>query len=117
MVVRRMEGTAPQEVAGCPGVTKRVVLGRAEGSEEIALRYFALTPKAETPRHAHDFPHLVKVEVGRGVAVDEDGHEVLLSPGDYVYVASNELHNFKNTGDTPFEFICIVPARGEPPVA
>jgi len=47
--------------------------------------------------------------------VGPDGTETPVGPGDYVYVAPNEMHNFKNTGAEPFEFVCIVPARGEPP--
>jgi hypothetical protein len=54
-------------------------------------------------------------EAGEGAAVGPDGGESLVSPGDYVFVPSNETHNVKNTGTRPFEFICIVPGRGEPP--
>jgi quercetin dioxygenase-like cupin family protein len=98
-------------------VTKQIVLGPADGSDEIVLRYFSVAPNGATPWHSHDFPHLVKIEAGRGVAVSPDGAENPVEAGHYVYVAPNELHNFKNTGAGPFEFVCIVPARGEPPAA
>jgi len=55
----------------------------------------------------------VRVEAGDGVYTDAEGNEHPLQAGDYVYVNQNETHNFKNAGDNPFDFICIVPKRGE----
>ena len=94
-------------------MTKQIVLGPADGSDEIVLRHFSLAPGAATPRHVHDFPHLVKIEAGHGHSVDPSGQAIPVSVGQYVYVPSNELHNFKNSGEEPFEFTCIVPRRGE----
>ncbi|MCX8032754.1 MAG: cupin domain-containing protein [Thermoleophilia bacterium] len=117
MIVKRASDVEQVEVAGCPGVTKQIVLGPADGSEEIVLRYFKVEKGSATPRHAHDFPHLVKIEAGQGVAVCADGTEKPLGAGDYVFVPANELHSFRNTGEKTFEFVCIVPGRGEPPGA
>ena len=117
MKIKRREDVPSVAVAGCPGVSKQVVLGPADGSDEIALRYFTVGVGAATPHHTHDFPHLVRVEAGRGVAVDGAGNETPVSASDYVYVPPNETHTFRNVGQTPTEFICIVPGRGEPPAA
>jgi quercetin dioxygenase-like cupin family protein len=111
--IKRLEEVSAIEVAGYAGVTKQIVLGPADGSDEIVLRHFTLAPGAATPRHTHDFPHLVKIEAGRGEAVDATGTGKPASVGDYVYIGPDELHNFKNTGAEPFEFTCIVPRRGE----
>jgi quercetin dioxygenase-like cupin family protein len=113
--IKRRDEVPSAAVPGCAGVTKQIVLGPGDGSDEIVLRYFSVAEGGATPRHAHDFPHLVRVEAGRGAAVDDDGNEKPLGPGDYIYVASDETHNFKNTGTEAFEFICIVPERGDPP--
>lgn len=117
MKIKRRDDVPAAAVSGYAGVTKQIVLGQADGSDEIVLRYFSLAEGASTPRHAHDFPHLVRIEAGRGVTVNADGDESPVGVGDYVYVAPNEMHNFRNTGADPFDFICIVPARGEPPAA
>lgn len=114
MRIKRRDDVCPT-ASGYAGVTKQVVLGPAEGSDEIILRYFSVDEGSATPYHTHDFPHLVKVEAGEGAAVGPDGSERPVSPGDYVFVPPNETHNFRNTGTRPFEFICIVPGRGEPP--
>ena len=94
-------------------VTKQVILGHDDGSNEIILRYFKVAVGGKTPRHTHPFPHLVKIEKGNGIYVDENGKTHDLDPGSYVYVKDDELHNFENTGNDLFEFICIVPERGE----
>jgi len=113
MKIKKRDEAPPVETPGYTAVTKQVVLGPEDGSDEIVLRYFTVAAGGATPYHSHDFPHLVKIETGQGVAVDAHGGESPVVAGDYVYVESNVLHNFKNTGEAPFEFVCIVPVRGE----
>ena len=115
MKIKRRDEVPLTDAPGFAGVAKQVVLGPADGSDEIVLRYFTLDPHGATPRHNHDFPHVMKVERGSGVAVGPDGVERPVGLGDYVYVPPDEVHNFKNVGDGPFEIICIVPRRGEAP--
>jgi quercetin dioxygenase-like cupin family protein len=113
MRIKRRQDAPPVETPGYTAVTKQVVLGPEDGSNEIVLRYFSVARGGATPYHSHDFPHLVKIEAGQGVAVDVDKEQTPVATGDYVYVDANEIHNFENTGDEPFEFVCIVPIRGE----
>jgi len=113
MKIKKLADVPTVETPGYKAVVKQVVLGPEDGSEEIVLRYFTVQPGGATPYHEHDFPHLVKIEAGEGVAVDADKNETPVVAGDYVYVHDNEIHNFKNTGDGTFEFICLVPMRGE----
>lgn len=113
MIIKKL-GDVPQiDVQGVLHVKKRIVIGPKDGSEEIVLRCFSVEPGGMTPHHAHDFPHLVKIEAGKGSAMDADGNEHELQAGDFVYVNSNEIHHFSNKGTETFEFICIVPERGE----
>ena len=114
MIIKKLEDVKAVKVPGLyDQVTKQVVLGPDDGSNEIILRYFKLEPGGKTPRHTHPFQHLVKVEKGKGVYVDEKGSKHDLVVGSYVYVNDEELHNFENTGTNLMEFICIVPERGE----
>lgn len=113
MIVKKLETVPILEPADYAGVKKQVVIGPDDGSNEIVLRYFRLAAGGATPYHAHDWPHLVKVEVGVGVTVDVDGNETPIEAGDFIYVPDNEKHRFRNTGEGSFEFICIVPRRGE----
>lgn len=113
MNIKRLSDAPAFDVSGITHVKKRIVLGPSDGSKEIVLRYFSLEPGGATPHHSHDFPHLVKIEAGKGLIMDESNNAHELQPGDFIYVDDNETHHFQNTGTEPFEFICIVPARGE----
>lgn len=113
MIIKRLGEVRYSDMPGSGEITKQIVIGPEDGSGEIVMRYFKVAPNGSSPYHQHGFPHLVKVEAGSGVVVDPGGGEHPISAGDYVYVPDNETHCFKNTGDGPLEFICVVPARGE----
>ena len=89
-------------------VTKRILIGPEDGSSNIIMRYFKVLPGGNTPFHSHDFEHVVRVEKGRGVVVDDSGQEFPISPGLSVFIAAGEKHQFKNPNDEPFEFICTI---------
>jgi quercetin dioxygenase-like cupin family protein len=77
------------------------------------MRYFSVEPGGNTPYHNHGFPHVVKVEKGKGIVIDNNGNEHPLESNQVIYIHDDEVHGFKNTGNEPFDFICIVPPRGE----
>ena len=113
MISKKLQDVPFSELNGYEKVNKQIVIGPDDGSNEIILRYFSLEPDGTSPHHAHDFPHLVKIEAGNGVITDENGLEHQLKKGDYVFINDKEPHHLKNTGTEPFDFICIVPQRGE----
>ena len=45
---------------------------------------------------------------GEGLVLDGRG-EHRLSPGTAVYVAPDEIHQFRNTGSGPLKFLCLIP--------
>lgn len=113
MVIKYLRDVPYEDMSAYKGIRKQILIGPKDGSNEIVMRYFRVEPGANTPYHTHDFPHVVKVEKGRGALVDKDGNEHQLECSQVVYVPDDEIHSFKNTGDESFEFICIVPPRGE----
>lgn len=113
MIIKKLSDVPSLGVQGYDNVKKQIVIGPDDGSQEIVLRHFSLQRGGASPYHSHDFPHLVKIEAGQGIVTDGDGHNHQLQAGQYVYIASDEVHQFKNTGSEEFNFICIVPRRGE----
>ena len=113
MRIKKRHDVPLADLQGYANVTKQIVLGPADGSNEIVLRYFSLGPDGTSPQHSHPFPHLVKVEAGTGVIIDAQGEARPLQAADYIFIDENEPHQLRNTGPEPFEFICIVPRRGE----
>ena len=113
MIIKKLSDVPISDLPGYDHVKKRIVIGPEDGSQEIVLRYFSIESGGTSPHHSHDFPHLVKIDEGKGTVTDAAGNEHQLHVGDYVYIGENEVHHFKNSGSEPFDFICIVPKRGE----
>ena len=102
----------PQREVDMPGATlvkMRMLVGPEDGAPNFHMRHFEVAPGGHTPHHQHDYEHEILVLRGRGVAVSEQG-ERPIGPGDVIYVAPNEVHQFRNTADEPLEFICLIPA-------
>lgn len=103
---------SPVEMDGVKGVTRAVVLGPPEGWSDHVMRVFRLEPGGFTPKHQHDWEHINHIISGRGKLMIGD-QENELTEKDFALVPANTLHQFTNPYDEPFEFICIVPKRGE----
>jgi quercetin dioxygenase-like cupin family protein len=113
MIIKKLQDVPYAESHGYENMKKQIVIGPEDGSDEIVMRYFTLGVGGSSPYHSHDWPHLVRIEQGSGVLVDKEQQESTITAGDYVFVESNTLHCFRNTGSKPFSFICIIPSRGE----
>jgi quercetin dioxygenase-like cupin family protein len=113
MIIKKLSDVPYAVLQGYENVKKQIVIGPADGSDEIIMRYFTLGQNGSSPYHSHDWPHLVRIEKGSGVLMKADQQALPVAAGDYVFVESNAMHCFQNTGDTPLSFMCIVPARGE----
>ncbi len=94
---------------GAKGVRMKILLGLNEGSENIIMRHFIVSPGGNTPWHSHNYEHLVKVESNRGIAVDENGIDHEVTKGQSIFVKANDMHQFRNPFDEDFEFTCIIP--------
>ena len=94
---------------GASGTNIRWLLGPADDMPNFHLRMIEVEPGGNTPRHNHPYEHEVFVLEGEGELIDPDGNPKKLSHGDVVYVAPDELHQFRNTGDGNFRFLCLIP--------
>lgn len=83
------------------------------GVPTSVLRYFEVAVGGHTSYGKHPWEHEVYVVRGKGLVRGKDlqGREVeqRVQPGDAVYIAPNEEHQFVNQGDMPFGFVCVVP--------
>jgi quercetin dioxygenase-like cupin family protein len=97
---------------GILDVTKAVPVGKNEGWDGHTMRVFRIAPGGHTPRHQHDWEHVNYIIAGKG-KLFLDGKEYEVSEKDFAFVPPNALHQFQNPFDKDFEFICIVPNKGE----
>jgi quercetin dioxygenase-like cupin family protein len=93
---------------GAAGCRVRWLIGEGDKAPTFAMREFEVAPGGHTPRHFHDYEHEVFVLAGEGVIVDGE-KELPLSQGDVIFVAPNDVHQFRNTGSQPMRFLCLIP--------
>lgn len=110
MKIRHVEQVEqqPVEMEGAEGCQVRWLLGPTDGAPGFAMRQFEVAVGGHTPKHHHPYEHEVFVLEGEGVAMEGD-QERALRPGDVVLVTPDEVHQFRNTGDQPLKFLCLVP--------
>ncbi|NIM46098.1 MAG: cupin domain-containing protein [Nitrososphaeria archaeon] len=98
------------------GVTIRWIsekrLGGPEYMHNFALRYFVIKPEGFMPKHKHPWEQEVIMTKGR-VLVTSAGTKREVGPGDVVYIPADEEHEFKNVGEEPVEFYCVIGCVGE----
>lgn len=99
---------AAVEVEGAVGVKLQWLISREDRPENFCMRLFELAPGGHTPLHGHPWEHEVYVLEGEGSIVTPVG-QTPLAPQSVIYVPSDEEHQFRNTGATPFKFLCMVP--------
>lgn len=94
---------------GARGARMRMLIGPEDGAGRFHMRHFEVEPGGCTPHHQHDYEHEILVLEGSGMAVHATG-ERPFKAGDVIFVPPNEIHQFRNTGTEPCEFICLIPA-------
>jgi quercetin dioxygenase-like cupin family protein len=93
---------------GAAGCKVRWLIGEGDKAPTFAMREFEVEPGGHTPKHFHDYEHEVYVIEGKGTIVDGD-QESPLAAGDVIFVAPNDVHQFRNTGQGPMRFLCLIP--------
>jgi len=109
--IQDMEAT-PIEGDGVKGVSMKLLVGRDDHAPTFAMRHFSVDVDGFTPTHQHPWEHEVLVLSGQG-EVECDGEVQTIKGGDGLFIPSNDLHQFRNTGDSPLEFLCIVPVNSD----
>ncbi len=101
----------PVIMDGVRGASKAVPLDAKRWPDHV-VRVFRIRPGGYTPRHSHDWEHVNYIISGKG-KLFLDGKEFEMTEKDFAFVPPNALHQFQNPYDKEFEFICVVPNRGE----
>lgn len=100
------------KLEGAKGATRQVPIGKNDGAPNFSIRVFTLEPGGHTPHHVHESEHLNYILAGSGVAMEDDTPRAI-STGDFVLVSPHEKHQYRNTGEVPLVFMCMVPSRYE----
>lgn len=98
----------PVNMEGSKGCSVRWLVGERDGAPSFAMRQFEVSAGGHTPRHFHDYEHEVFVLEGAG-EVSAGDESFPLRAGDVLLVKPNEVHQFRNTGEQPLKFLCLIP--------
>ena len=106
--LRRAEEVDYEPVELADGLSKGVLLGEAQATPTFAMRRFELAPGATVPRHTNAREHEQYVLEGTyTVGIGDETHAV--SPGDALLIPAGVEHWYRNDGDAPGAFLCLVP--------
>ena len=108
MIVKRASDVQPAHIDEAPGITIRWLISKDDDAPNFAMRLFELDVGASSPYHTHPWEHEVFILQGHGV-VRTAGKETSIESGDVVYIAPKEEHQFMNSGQEPFHFLCLIP--------
>lgn len=96
-------------VATGEGVTKQVLISSDEGPN-FAMRRFEIQPGGSMPNHTNLVEHEQYVLRGQAeIGIGREIHNV--TRNDVVFIPAGVPHWYRNTGDEPFEFLCMVPNK------
>ena len=90
------------------GIGIRWVLTKRDGAPNFSLRIIEIASGVVFAPHQHPSEHEISVLEGQGVVTGPQG-ELEMQPGAVLFVAPDELHGYRNTGDVTLKFICVIP--------
>lgn len=114
MILKKYEEVEKNEVQmeGVKGVSIQWLLGADSKAPNFYMRMLEVEPGGHTPHHTHPWEHEIFVVEGKG-QLNREEDSLPMEPGTFALVLPGEKHQFENTGDTPFKFLCIIPPHGK----
>lgn len=92
------------------GATETWLIGKREQAENFAMRYYELEPGGHSREEDHPYDHGVMFVRGTGEVLLGD-EVVPVKQGDVIYIAPDERHRIRNTGEDVLGWVCVIPAR------
>ena len=109
MSVKNVNDVEKLDVAAGKGTTVQVLISGQEGPN-FAMRKFSILPGGGMPLHTNTVEHEQYVLNGQAsVQIGDVVHN--LKTGNVVFIPEGIHHSYQNTGDEPFEFLCMVPNK------
>ena len=94
--------------------TIRWLISSEDGAPLFAMRVFELEPGGYIKLHRHPWEHEIFILSGRGrIKVGDKTYDV--GEGYFVYIPPNVEHEYHNTGDSVFRFLCMIPHKPSVP--
>ena len=109
MSVKHSQDIETTAIEAGVGVTMQVLISSEEGPN-FAMRRFEIQPGGGMPNHTNLVEHEQYVLGGSAeIAIGDETYHV--EAGDVVFIPSGVPHWYKNDGEEPFAFLCLVPNK------
>ncbi len=109
MSVKHAKDVEAKDVAAGKDTVIQVLISSQEGPN-FALRKFSMQKGGGMPRHTNTVEH--EQYVLRGEATITIGEETYcVKTGNVVFIPEGVVHSYQNTGEEPFEVLCIIPNK------
>jgi len=92
------------------GVTETWLIGKPEGAENFAVRYYKVEAGGFSHKENHPYDHGILVLHGEG-EVQMGAETNSIHQGDVIYIPPSMEHQLINTGQEALGFLCIIPAK------
>lgn len=96
-----------EQIPAGQGASRQVLIG-PDDAPNFAMRRFVMEPGGGMPMHTNTVEHEQYVLRGKATIVIAD-KEYEVEEGHVVYIPAGVPHEYRSTGDEPFEFLCMVP--------
>ena len=109
MKINNYEGIEAKDAG--PGTSKvkvRWLIDEETGAQNFFMTLFEIESGGYTPLHVHNWEHEVFILEGEGIAICED-EQKLFRPGDAIFIAPKEKHQFRNTRKKLVKLLCLIP--------
>lgn len=110
MIVKKFAEVKKEKVtmADTKDTYVRWLIGEDSPAPHFHMRLFEIEPGGHTPFHSHDFEHEVYILSGNG-RLNTEVNSIILEKDSFALVMPGEKHQFENTGNTSFKFLCLIP--------
>lgn len=111
MIIKKLDNIEKEDVtmANSTKTTIQWLITKNDGAERFTMRRFDIEPGGSIGLHEHPEDHEIYVLQGNGTLIDEEGNEKKVEKNDIIYVPPDERHGYRNDGNKPFSFICVIP--------
>ncbi|MCL5611467.1 MAG: cupin domain-containing protein [Chloroflexi bacterium] len=109
MTVKHASDVEAKDVAAGKNTTIQVLIS-SRGGPNFALRKFSMQKGGGMPRHTNTVEQLASSTIGQAaITIGDETHYV--KTGDVVFIPEGVVHSYQNSGEEPFEFLCIIPNK------
>ena len=111
-VIKKVSEVKAEDVTmyNSKGVKIQWLISVEDGAPNFAMRKFTMDVGGVIGEHSHWYEHEIYMLRGKCL-INIDGKEYVVEKDQVMYIPPYVKHSYKNIGEEPVEFLCIIPLR------